>query len=148
MTNKKHILKIDTGRWLRASPKGGLDLNARIGPDGNYPKGKTGESSLLDGHTNRMCCLGFAAVDAGVPQDHILEVRDPANIRNKESRHKIFQKYSWLFSDNTYRNISKDTADLISANDSSRITLSKKKRIIKRIFAKNGVDIIFAGPKK
>lgn len=43
----------------------------------------TSASSLLDGKTGKMCCLGFWCLQAGIPRKQIKDVSSPADLINK-----------------------------------------------------------------
>jgi hypothetical protein len=133
---------IDENRWLRAGRGGGLvsdnDLD-KLDPS-NYPKDKAAKSTLLDPKTSRMCCLGFASCSAGVSKKDIKNISAPSGIKQK-AKQKVRTKFPWLI-DGNGRN-TKAASDLMIINDDSRIPLPEKRSKIKKIFADNGVDVIF-----
>lgn len=147
-------LIIDENRWLRSGKNGGLisDSDYSKLPLNRYynaqlPPDKTTSSALLDVRTQRMCCLGFAACAAGVPKKHIKDVGTPASIEtgqtraSERARNKMRKTFPWLF--NSCNMDSGISHILMDINDNPKISLPYKRAKIKKIFADNGVNVIF-----
>ena len=127
-------LVIDENRWLRAGRGGGLYEGS-----GATPKGKAIGSSLLDPEAKRMCCLGFASVAAGASHKDICRVGAPSGLKHN-IKEQVRKKMPWLFSGTAN---SAAAADLMVINDNPKVSLPQKRKKIKKIFAKNGIEVIF-----
>lgn len=142
MTTKIKKLVIEQNRWLRAGKGGGLvsDRDLDMLDPINYPKDKSAGSSLLSGTTSRMCCLGFASCAAGIAKKNILNKACPSSL-DEASKKKLKQTFPWLLSH--HGGDSGIASQLMSINDSPEISLPNKRAQIKKIFADNGVDVVF-----
>ncbi len=138
---KRTKLVIDENRWLRAGWHGGLIDSCDIGYDKEIHDNITTISSLLDSKTGRMCCLGFASCAAGATNKDITNISSPDQLET-EIKAKVSGKFPWLINNNTGSN-SEIACALIDINDDPEISLPHKRAQIKKIFADNGVDVVF-----
>ena len=102
-------VRIDRARWLHARNK------------------KTGGSSmLLRRSDNRMCCLGFACLAAGLTEADIVGVTVPIRLP-QQARQQLPSEW---FSESAYA-----TADLIAvlvaANDTIEVDATRERAVIK-----------------
>ena len=108
------------------------------------------ESRLLDSEDGRMCCLGFAALACGFTEDEINSNGLPEDMMNELDEDNKETKGSWysglLMEDPSLRSKYKDTkltSDLVSVNDDLFIDDETRKRRLKILFAKIGVEVEF-----
>ncbi len=94
------------------------------------------EGSLADSR-GKMCCLGFVGQACGITKKDMRGLKMPHNL---EDVTKMQEAYPWLFRDGVGSN---SAYILATINDSTSLTLAEKRKQIKAIFKKHGVDVVF-----
>lgn len=96
--------------------------------------------------TNERCCLGFACVQAGVPEEKIIGFAQPWWLA--QNHPEIVSLLSFLIQDtDIYPGIEYDNKDWVTwaamTNDNPDISDEKREKELKRLFASGGHEIEF-----
>ena len=119
----------------------------RTGGEG-YRHTGIGDTQLLndDGY---MCCLGFYCLQAGVPQDKILNVGEPDDIVNVREFYDKSEDFAFLLVDRDYDDDSMINTDFtrtaIRINDKESITPDEREKMIKDHFKYMGIEVVYEG---
>lgn len=98
-----------------------------------------GEGSLL-GEDGKMCCLGFAAEQCRVKKASRLNAGMPNDLEGEDVE-KFAKAYQWLFDE--FGCASVPSSMLAIINDAVGTKLQTRRNKISKIFAANGVKVIF-----
>lgn len=125
-------LVIDRSRWLRGQ-----------GPD----------SMLLDSR-GRMCCLGFACVEAGVEADRLLHAGSPEDVGSSHDLLTVPVLSRVKESDDEDGGVHRrvvDTAlsqEAIGINDDEEMEDTAREVALAELFAREGIAVTFVGEGK
>jgi hypothetical protein len=86
-----------------------------------------------EGKQEMMCCLGFVCNQLGIPKKYLLNKCAPGRLANSWS-------IPYLLNEGFDAEL---TTNAIHINDSDHIPVAKKKRMLKELFNKHGLDIKF-----
>ena len=94
---------------------------------------------------NKKCCLGIALISGGVPEEYLIDMASPVDIRPLD----MPDIYYWLLEEeeeeiDTLIN-SSDTCRLMDINDDVTISDNEREALIIGIFAMHDIDVNFVG---
>ncbi len=119
-------LKIDRSKWARGGIKG--------------------DAKLLNSQGN-MCCLGFACLAAGVPEDDIKWQDVPGDLASEYKSDDDIPDglHSFLFQDDETGSWKNNCLvdDAVGVNDDTKINDEEREEKLKPILAKLGFDVEF-----
>jgi hypothetical protein len=89
------------------------------------------------------CCLGFCAKSFGVKPDRMLRLAMPSELDAKEAA----LLPSWLREDKSHSFEKIDMNEASRINDSDLYSWEKKEKLLKELFAKHQIRLIFRGKR-
>lgn len=122
-------LTIDRSRWLRGP---------LLGSKNDY-------SCLLRRGDMRMCCLGFLAVDCGIPKEDLLEVASPA--ATSKAHRRLWPEGTLV--PNSFGELENSLLmeKLMAANDDAGTDEAFREKRIQELFSLIGYEVVFVdGP--
>jgi hypothetical protein len=100
----------------------------------------SGESFLLRGSDEKMCCVGIYIEQLGIPREELLDKMTPCSFSCE-----IPKEARWLVQPDGKGGIENTSLalDLYIINDSRDITEEQREAKVKALFAENGVEVEF-----
>ena len=101
--------------------------------------------SCMRNENGSMCCLGFAAVAAGIPKECLLNKQTPYNvyIHGNDNVRSILEKYNFVLFDNNPKVHSPIMCELMDTNDSAILSSKAKEKEIIRLGKQIGINFSF-----
>lgn len=121
------ILRIDRKKWLRSEE----------------------DSCLIRSSDGKMCCLGFYAVELGIPRKMLIDESSPSDVENDYKINN--QDWQWLVNQVCdYKNCSNIANKLMDTNDNrpschdgSQFSVEDQEARIAELFATQGIQVEF-----
>lgn len=101
-------------------------------------------SYLLRDSDNKMCCLGFACVAAGIPKKDINQVREPASVEGIKNIRTLEQLLSKsILTEEDRKENSRVCINLMMINDDPGINANEREYMIKQFGLEVNIDFEF-----
>jgi len=100
-------------------------------------------SALYRSLDNKKCCLGIALISGGIPEEFLIDLCSPVDIRPLD----IPDTYYWFLEEEEIDTLinSSDTCRLMDINDDTTISDNEREALIIEIFAMHDIDVNFVG---
>jgi hypothetical protein len=105
-----------------------------------------GQRYLHNTRTNKQCCLGFACQAYGVPVSEMRGVGMPSHL----SSHLQDRLPKWMVGDNPSWRTQSDLLDASLAakiNDDPNLSWDEREELLKPIFQKHQIELVFIGER-
>lgn len=96
--------------------------------------------SCMRNENGSMCCLGFAAVAAGIPKECLMYKSSPCELFVTAKQRKILEKLELV---DKFKRNSSAAVDLMIANDSKDLSGKEKEKEIIRLGKQIGINFSF-----
>jgi hypothetical protein len=100
-----------------------------------------GTQRLRMHHLDKQCCLGFVCEAYSVPVRDLINISMPGFLSHA-NRAKLPKWLTWLLPNKG------DVHQVVDINDSSRFSWSEKEKMLKPIFKKHRIELVFKGKRQ